>query len=91
MGLGGLLGWSLGYFSRKALKFLAILVAVLFLFLQFLAFKGYISGIHWTRIAEDFTGSIHPNSFGALWHFLTYNLPFGGAFAAGFFLGLKKG
>jgi len=91
VGIGGLLGWSVGYFSRRAFRLLAIFVAVAFLALQYLAFRGYISGIHWRRIATSFQHSFGSGFFDAVWHYLTYNLPFGGAFAAGFFAGLKKG
>jgi len=89
LGLGGLLGWSAAYFIKSVGRVVGCIVGALFILLQVLAYYG-LAEIHWERVAqvappaEVASGALH-----FLWKILTYNLPFTGGFAAGFWRGWR--
>jgi uncharacterized membrane protein (Fun14 family) len=91
LGFGGILGWSVGFLFKKSMKLLAILLALIFIGLQFLVAKGYIQNVDWTAIGADFRSFFNKEFFTNLGDFLLLNLPFGVGFFAGFVLGLKMG
>lgn len=94
LGFGGLAGVVVGYASKKLTKLAAILLAILFILVQVLAYQGWIH-VEWTAVEESAKHVWIDDSGITLadraWHILTANLPFGGAFVAGFALGFKLG
>ena len=94
LGFGALAGACAGYAAKKIAKVTAVLIGIVFILLQFLAYKHFVA-INWDAVghaARGITDSGAPNSLWAgFWRILTHNLPFGGAFAVGFWVGFKKG
>lgn len=90
VGLGGVLGWSVGYFLKKSLKVGAVVAAMIFVGVQLLAHLGYVT-VDFAVMASDFTTLADQDLFDGVWHLLSRNLPFGGGFAAGFALGFMTG
>lgn len=94
LGFGGLAGLVAGYAAKKIARLLAILLGVLFFVLQLLAYEGWIT-IHWQEVQQRADGlwreAQQQGWLDHLWTVLTGNLPFGGAFAAGFALGFRLG
>lgn len=94
LGFGGVAGAVVGYAAKKATKLLAILLGVLFILVQLLAYYGYIT-VNWAAVqagAEAIWTSQDGRTLAdRLWDILTANLPFGGGFVAGFALGFKLG
>lgn len=91
LGFGGVLGLAVGFLFKKTLKLLAIIVGLLFIFLIAMAQAGYIQGINWMKMGQDFSRAFDRGFFNGLWHFLVGNIPFAGAFTVGFILGFKWG
>jgi len=91
LGFGGLTGWAVGFFFKKSLKLLALLVAVGFITVQLMIHFGYIPGVDWLRLGSDFSHVVDRSLFETVWHVLTENLPFGAGFGVGFVLGFRKG
>ncbi len=89
LGFGFVTGALLGWAAKKIAKLLLVLLAIFVFLLQLLAYKGFIT-IHWAQITPslDLSHLTVPQQF---LHIATYNLPFGGAFIAGFVLGFKHG
>ncbi len=91
---GGLAGYAVGYALKKLGRLLALLLGVFFIGLQFLAQAGYIE-VDWTRIQKEVEPLLAQPALKGLWErllaTLTYNLPFGASFVAGFLLGLRAG
>ena len=94
LGFGALAGACAGYAAKKAARVAAILIGIMFILLQFLAYKHFVA-INWGAVehaARGVTESGAPHSaWSGFWRVLTHNLPFGAAFAAGFWVGFKKG
>jgi uncharacterized membrane protein (Fun14 family) len=90
LGFGGIAGWCVGFTLKKFAKMMALLVGVLFIALQVLAYNRFIT-INWTAVE----GVVPPESLQTIWvslmSVMTYNFPFAGAFTAGFYLGFRKG
>ena len=94
LGFGGLLGAAAGYTAKKTIKFAAILVGIAFALFQVAAWYGLVQ-IDWTAV-ERSAGAVWRDGQGTTlasraWDVLSANLPFGGAFVAGFALGFKLG
>ncbi len=92
LGVGGLLGYGAGVAVRSVTRLVGCLIGVAFILMQVLAYYG-LAQWHWDRIAELVTGpgaTAARTASSALWKILTYNLPFTGGFAAGFYLALKR-
>ncbi len=92
LGVGGLLGYGAGVAVRSVTRMVGCLIGVIFILMQVLAYYG-LAEWHWDRIAEIVTGPAATAAQGAsstLWKILTYNLPFTGGFAAGFYLAVKR-
>lgn len=93
LGLGGITGAVAGYAFKKLTKVAAIILGVLFITLQLLAYKHFVS-IHWGEIghaAAPHLASGGKSAAATIWQVLTHNLPFGASFAGGFWLGFRKG
>ncbi len=87
----GLIGFALGYFSRKVVKLMLILGAMLFISLQVLQYMEVVT-INWQRfidLANDLILNLKENdSIGAV---LKDRIPTAGALTAGYFLGFRRG
>lgn len=94
LGFGGIAGAIVGYTAKKLTKLAAILLALVFILIQVLAYQGWIQ-VEWTAVEESAKGVWVDDTGVTLadraWAVLTANLPFGGAFVAGFALGFKLG
>ncbi len=94
LGFGGLAGVIVGYATKKAAKFLAVVLGLLFILLQFLAYKHIIT-LHWDAIGEAANEALQSElprtAFDKFMAILTHNLPFGGSFVVGFWIGFKRG
>lgn len=94
LGVGGVLGALAGYAVKKVAKVVAVLLGLLFVIVQLLAFHKMIT-INWGNIAHalqpHMTASGAGHAATSLWKVLLYNVPFGAAFGFGFYFGLKKG
>ena len=92
LGVGGLLGYGAGVAIRSVTRLVGCLIGVVFILMQVLAYYG-LAQWHWDKIGELITGpgaSAAHGASSALWKILTYNLPFSGGFAAGFYLAMKR-
>ncbi len=87
-------GLVAGYAAKKIARLAAVLLGVLFFLLQILAYEGWIT-IHWhevQRSADEFwLRAQEQGLWERVWDVVTGNLPFGGAFTAGFLIGFRLG
>jgi len=86
-----LIGFALGYTSRKIVKLGLILLAVIFVVLQGLAFAGVIE-IDWQQAldwANKLILNVRENE--ALSQVVKHRIPSAGAFGGGWLLGMKSG
>lgn len=87
-------GLVAGYAAKKTAKVVAVLLGLLFFALQILAYEGWIT-IHWEEVersADEFWRHAQQQGlWERLWNVLTGNLPFSGAFTAGFLIGFRLG
>ena len=93
LGLGGITGAVAGYAFKKVTKLVAIGLGLLFIILQLLAYKHFIS-INWGEVGHTAAPHVAEggrSAIATIWRVLTHNLPFGASFAGGFYLGFKKG
>jgi uncharacterized membrane protein (Fun14 family) len=91
LGIGGILGFFVGYAVKKMTKVLAVLIGLGALVLIFLGYQGVIN-INYDKLAQ-----MIQNLMGAAGQASTVltpiiaNLPFAGSFIAGIAVGLKLG
>ncbi|MFZ2956859.1 MAG: FUN14 domain-containing protein [Candidatus Ozemobacteraceae bacterium] len=90
LGFGGIAGWCVGFTLKKAAKLAALLVGLVFIAVQALAYKQFLS-IDWNKIKGIVPERAIEEAYMGGMSLLTYNFPFAGAFVAGFFLGFRKG
>lgn len=90
LGGGGLAGWAVGFTLKKVAKLAALVLGVCFISIQYLAYNRYIT-IDWERIKTTVPDETIEQSASSLMSVLTYNLPFAGSFAVGFWMGFRKG
>jgi uncharacterized membrane protein (Fun14 family) len=91
LGAGGIAGWAVGFTLKKVAKIFALILGIVFVSLQVLAYKKLIS-IDWSKIESLVAGNQElENSVSGVMSVITYNLPFAGSFIIGFWLGFKKG
>ena len=91
LSVGAILGFCAGYAIRKIGKMTALIVGLLFLALQILAWQGLLT-VHWDRIQALATPWLHQGSDQVShWglRILQTNLPFGGGFVAAMLVGLR--
>ena len=90
LGFGGIAGWSVGFTLKKAAKMLALLIGIVFISIQALAYKQFLS-VDWNKIQ----GLVPDRALEEAWmggmSMLTYNFPFAGAFLVGLLMGFRKG
>jgi uncharacterized membrane protein (Fun14 family) len=92
LGVGGLLGYFTGTAVKTMSRILGCLLGVLFILMQLLAYYG-LAQWNWDAIGEFIMGPAATAADAAttrLWTILTYNLPFTGGFATGFYIGLRR-
>ena len=91
LSLGAILGFCAGYAIKKIGKMTALIVGLLFLALQIMAWQGLLT-VHWPRIQALAEPWLHQGSE-QLSHWglriLQTNLPFGGGFVAALLIGLR--
>jgi len=94
LGFGGVLGAAVGYTVKKGAKLAAILLGLVFIAFQIASWYGLLH-VDWHAVelaAEDaWTDDQGVTLATHAWSLLSANLPFGGAFAAGFAAGFKLG
>jgi uncharacterized membrane protein (Fun14 family) len=91
LGLGGFLGWAAATFLKTTARFVGCIVGLIFILVQYMSFKGWIH-LDWSAISHATAplGTAAKHGGGTLWRVLTYNLPFTGGFAGGFWYGMKR-
>jgi uncharacterized membrane protein (Fun14 family) len=91
LGIGGLLGWAAATFLKTTARLFGCLLGLVFILMQVLAYYG-IAEWHWDLLHKAVEPATHAAkaSSGLLWKIMTYNLPFTGGFAAGFWWGMKR-
>jgi uncharacterized membrane protein (Fun14 family) len=94
LGFGGLAGAVVGYAAKKLTKMVAILLGVLFITIQVLAYYQLIV-VDWVAVQSTAEQAVHSeqgrSAAQQAWSLLTANLPWGGGFVAGFAIGFKLG
>ena len=91
IGVGGIGGFLVGYALKKAAKMVAVIIGMLFLGLQYLAYQNIIA-IDYVALqswANDLVGQASGTQ-SLLVDFIAH-APFGAAAVGGFYLGLQKG
>lgn len=95
VGSGGILGAIAGYAAKKIIKLAMVIVGLIVLGLKYLETRGIIT-VNWSKVGGLFpdvssasgeaaaAGTDLAGTFASM-------LPFGGSFAVGFMLGMKKG
>src|SRR5690606_26466705 len=94
VGVGSVAGFIAGYALKKVGKVVAIVLGLLFIAVQLLAWSGFISvnwGVVQERVDPMLTGESLQGTWSSLVALLTYNVPFAAAFVPAFILGLKRG
>jgi uncharacterized membrane protein (Fun14 family) len=94
LGFGGVAGLVVGYTAKKMTKLVALALGAAFILVQALSYSGLIS-VNWGAV-QDTAQGVWSDGQGVTvadraWAILTANLPFGGAFVAGFALGFRLG
>eukprot|EP01111_Echinosteliopsis_oligospora_P012334 TRINITY_DN41_c1_g1_i1.p1 TRINITY_DN41_c1_g1~~TRINITY_DN41_c1_g1_i1.p1 ORF type:complete len:237 (+),score=61.16 TRINITY_DN41_c1_g1_i1:61-771(+) len=100
---GGLVGFAAGYAAKKIGKAVLVVTGTLFIILQFMAYKQYVS-VNWRNIASrvrpissngvvDESSSSRERSklLNTIYTVLTTDFPFKAGFATGLLLGFKSG
>lgn len=87
-GIAMLIGIALGVATRTLFKFVAILVALVFIAIQWMAHKGWIQGIDWKGV-ETWLLNVPRRS--GISEIVKHKLPSAGALLAGYWIGLKRG
>lgn len=90
LGIGGFLGWAAATFLKTAGRVVGCVIGLVFILMQVLAYYG-IAEWHWAGIVHAVgpAADVARHGGSVLWKLLTYNLPFTGGFAAGFWWGMK--
>jgi uncharacterized membrane protein (Fun14 family) len=94
LGFGAVAGFVVGYALKKVGKVVAVLVGLLFVIIQLLAYGGFLT-VNWGEVQARVDPVFASDSLAGLWarllDVLTYNLAFAGAFVPGLVLGLRRG
>lgn len=90
LGFGGIAGWCVGFTLKKFAKIAALVVGIIFMAIQYLAYNHYVT-VDWEKIKQTVPESGMQQVWTGLMSIFTYNLPFAGAFAAGLLLGFRRG
>lgn len=94
LGFGGVAGAIVGYTAKKLTKLAALVVGLIFIVIQGLVYLKFVS-VDWNAVQQT-AEHVWKDTQGVTladraWGVLSANLPFGGAFVAGFALGFKFG
>lgn len=91
---GALAGFAVGYALKKIGRAAAVVLGLLFIALQVLAYFGFVE-VDWLRIRQAADPLLARPGLERLWNgllgVLTNNLPFAAAFVPGLLLGLRAG
>lgn len=91
---GALAGFAVGYALKKAGKAVALVLGLLFVALQLLAYYGLID-INWGVVQGHVDPLLEPEALGSLWQglvgLLTFNITFAASFVPGLVVGLRRG
>ncbi|NLI75168.1 MAG: hypothetical protein GX442_01850 [Candidatus Riflebacteria bacterium] len=90
LGFGGIAGWSVGYTLKKFAKAVALVIGTVVIVLQILAYQHYLT-IHWEQVQTALPADNLQSLWMGMMSIITYNFPFAGAFAVGFYMGFAKG
>lgn len=87
-------GFLVGYALKKVGKFVAIVIGLLFVAIQTLAYFGFLT-VNWGEVQGRVDPLLEPGSLNSLWRglvdLLTYNITFAVAFVPALVVGLKRG
>ncbi|XGI83391.1 FUN14 domain-containing protein [Halorutilales archaeon Cl-col2-1] len=94
-GGGGILGFVIGYATKKIAKLIAIIIGAELALFRFLETKGVLS-VNWDALADGTanltsTGATNAGEATGYVTSLASAVPIGGGFAAGTYIGFKKG
>jgi len=91
LGIGGFLGFFVGYAVKKITKIVAVLIGIGALILIYLGYEGIIS-INYDKLAQLIENIMSDvGSTSAALTPMVANLPFAGSFIAGIAVGVKLG
>jgi len=91
LGIGGIIGFIVGYAIKKLTKILAVLAGLFALALIYLGYQGVIN-VNYGKLAEIVERSMGNVGQASSWITpIVANLPFAGSFMVGVALGLKVG
>jgi len=94
IGFGAVAGFIAGYALKKVGKFVALVLGLLFIAVQLLAWSGYVS-VNWDVLQRQvdpyLTGESLRGTWQGLLRLLTFNVPFAAAFVPAFVIGLRRG
>jgi len=91
LGIGGFLGFFVGYAVKKITKIVAVLIGIGALILIYLGYEGIIS-INYDKLAQLIENIMsEAGSTSAALTPMVANLPFAGSFIAGIAVGVKLG
>jgi uncharacterized membrane protein (Fun14 family) len=92
-GSGGIIGGIIGFAAKKIAKVLAVIVGLELALFKFLESRGILT-VDWEKLTAGFVESTQEAAAGTppSWvQTVLSTLSISGGFAAGFFLGFKKG
>jgi len=94
LSFGAVAGFLAGYALKKVGKFVAIIVGLLFVAVQLLAYFGFVT-VNWNEVQGRVDPLLETNSLESAWQsllaVLTYNITFAVAFVPALILGLRRG
>lgn len=95
LGLGGILGFSIGYFFKKSLKIILFAAGLITFILLLLSQFNYIN-IQWEHIEAAYSSTMASTGgskeiLNTITIWLKERIPLGGGLLIGFFAGLKMG
>lgn len=91
VGVGGILGFVVGYALKKVVKLVLVLAGLFVMILAYLGLRGVIT-VNFEALESLISSGLASGSqFVGVIAAIIAALPFAGSFLAGFLLGLKKG
>jgi uncharacterized membrane protein (Fun14 family) len=94
LGFGAVAGFVVGYALKKVGKVVAVILGLLFVAIQGLAYGGFLT-VHWGEVQARVDPLLGSESISTFWErlldVLTFNLAFAGAFVPALLLGLRRG
>lgn len=94
LSFGALAGFAAGYALKKIGKLAALVLGLLFVAIQILAYYGFVT-IDWLEVQNRVNPYLESESLNRLWqglvNVLTYNITFAAAFVPALIFGLRRG